>query len=55
MSWLVRIRKYTQPPIYLLHSINQYRVIKKRDLFAMNETDLKFNKIVIIFLSVANV
>ena len=44
----------TGSPIKLLHSINQYCVMNKRDLFAMNEMDLKFNKIVSFFLSVAN-
>ena len=34
-----------QPLSQLLHSINQYCIMKKRDLFAMNEMDLKFNKI----------
>ena len=38
-------------PILLLHSINQYRFMKKRDLFPMNEMGLIFNKIVIFFLS----
>ena len=42
------------PPIHLLHGINQYCVMKKRDLFAMQERDLKFNKTVKFSLSVAN-
>ena len=37
-----------------LRSINQYCVMKKRDLFAMKERDLKFNKTVKFSLSVAN-
>ena len=50
-----RIRRdRTWPPIHLLHSINQYCVMKKRDLFAMNKMDLKFNKIVIFVLSEVN-
>ena len=44
----------SRPPIHLLHSINQYCVMKKRDLFAMKERDLKFNKTVKFSLSVAN-
>ena len=52
--WGVRYRKLSRPPIHLLHSINQYCVMKKRDLFAMKERYLKFNKVVKISLSVAN-
>ena len=33
------------PPIHLLHSINQYCVMKKRNQFPMNEINLEFNKI----------
>ena len=44
----------SRPPFHLLHSINQYCVMKKRDLFAMKERDLKFNKTVKFSLSVAN-
>ena len=44
----------TRPLIHLLHSINQYCIMKKRDLFAMKERDLKFNKTVKFSLSVAN-
>ena len=44
----------SQLPIHLLHSINQYCVMKKRDLLAMKERDLKFNKTVKFSLSVAN-
>ena len=42
----------TRPPI--LHSRNQYCVMKKRGLFAMKKRDLKFNKTVKFSLSVAN-
>ena len=45
---------YTRPLIHLLHTINQYCVMKKRDLFAMKERDLRFNKTVKFSLSVAN-
>ena len=34
----------TRPSIHLLHRINQYCVMMKRDLFPMNEMDLKFSK-----------
>ena len=44
----------SRPPIRLLHSINQYCVMEKRDLFVMEERDLKFNKTVKFSLSVAN-
>ena len=44
----------SQPPIILLHSINQYCVMKTRELFPMKERDLKFNKTVKFSLSVAN-
>ena len=44
----------TQPPIKLLHSINQYCVMNNKVFFAMNEMDLKFNKIIICFFSEAN-
>ena len=43
-------KRNAHPPIHLLHSINQYCVMKKRDLFPMNEMDLKFNKICIFFV-----
>ena len=43
-----------RPSVHLLHSINQYCVMKKKDLFAMKERDLKFNKTVKFSLSVAN-
>ena len=36
----------------LLRSINQYCVMKKRDLFHMNEMDHKFNQIHIFFLTI---
>ena len=42
------------PPVHLLHSINQYCVMEKMDLFAMKERDLQFNKTVKFSLSVAN-
>ena len=38
------------PPIPLIHSKNQYSVMKKRDLSAMKERDLKFNQIISPFL-----
>ena len=44
---------FTRPPIHLLHSINKYCVMKKRDPFAMKERDLKFNKTIKFSLSVA--
>ena len=44
----------SRPPFHLLHSINQYCVMKKRGLFAMKERDLKFNKTVKFSSSVAN-
>ena len=37
----------SQPPIQLLHPENQYCVMKKRDLFPMNEMDIEFSKIII--------
>ena len=49
-----------RPPInllhlrYLLHSVNQYCVMKKRDLFAMKERDHKFNKTTNFSVSIAN-
>ena len=42
----------TLPPIHLLHSINQYCVTKKRNLFPMKERDLKFNKTEIFLVSI---
>ena len=44
----------SRSPIHLLHSINQYCLMKKRDLLSMNEMDLKFNKVGSIFLAVDN-
>ena len=46
-----------QPSIHLIQSIKaiQYCVLKKRDLFAMNEMGLRFNKIIICFMSSENV
>ena len=47
-------RSVLRPSVHLLHSIYQYCVMKKKDLFAMKERDLKFNKTVKFSLSVAN-
>ena len=49
-----KIIRISWPPIHLLLSINQYFVMKKRDLFVVKERDLKFNKSVKFSLSVAN-
>ena len=35
-----------RPPISLIHSKYQYRVMKKRDLSTMKDMDLKFNTII---------
>ena len=43
-----------RPPTHLLHSINQYCVMKKRDLFAMKERTSILIKTVKFSLSVAN-
>ena len=54
MNIIPGIMDESRPPIHLLHSINQYCVMKKRDLFAMKERGLKFNKTVKLSLSVTN-
>ena len=44
----------SKPPIHLIHSIYQYGVMKKWDMFAMKERDIKVYETVKISLSVAN-
>ena len=51
MARLLLIFSATVP---LIHTINQYCVMKKSDLFAIKEKDLKFNKTVKFILSEAN-
>ena len=53
-KWNLKTDRFTWPPIPLLHSKNQYCVMKTRDLSAMKERDLKFGKTIKFSFSMAN-